>query len=254
MKLNFITRSQSWSWVVSGAAHLLVLGALFGLSPPAAPLRSTVIQVVIPPRRPLGAPDAPSLAPPAAGSALAPVAAPPRSSPARRPRALPPPSLPAPARAEAPAPAVAAEPPAGTLAVPAAVASPAPAGPATASGPQGSAGSAASAPPGSAASAPRGGQGDLQGYLSTITRAVSARQRYPAQALLMEQQGDVLVLVSLRADGALSVPPRVLQSSGHPLLDQEALRMVTQAAPFAPLPAPQTSATLRVPIRFHLPD
>ncbi|MEQ8690613.1 MAG: energy transducer TonB [Pseudomonadales bacterium] len=52
---------------------------------------------------------------------------------------------------------------------------------------------------------------------------------YPAGQL----QGQVLILVSILADGSLE-EVRVLQSSGHRELDQAALTTVRQAAPFQP--------------------
>ena len=55
------------------------------------------------------------------------------------------------------------------------------------------------------------------------------RANYPAGAL----QGEVLMLVSILADGTLE-EVRILKSSGHRQLDQAALATVRQAAPYQP--------------------
>jgi protein TonB len=95
---------------------------------------------------------------------------------------------------------------------------------------------------------------DLSGYLGNVTMAVAARRRYPAMALQLQLEGDVLVRVRLNANGTLASQPTLAESCGHTLLDEEALRMVSQAAPFPALPTePLSSATeLRIPVRFRL--
>ena len=55
------------------------------------------------------------------------------------------------------------------------------------------------------------------------------RANYPPGSL----EGEVLMLVSILADGTLE-EVRILQSSGHRALDQAALATVRQAAPFQP--------------------
>jgi len=55
------------------------------------------------------------------------------------------------------------------------------------------------------------------------------RSNYPAGSL----EGEVLMLVSILADGTLE-EVRILKSSGHRLLDQAALSTVRQAAPYQP--------------------
>lgn len=132
--------------------------------------------------------------------------------------------------------------------------------------PQPAGGSAVPAPPegggalgqGPLQSRPGAGAGgvDLNGYLGAVNRAVAARKRYPAMAVQLELEGDIQVLLRLHRDGTLAAPPRIVRSSGHQLLDGEALRMVAEAAPFPPLPAghPQPIAELRIPVHFHLAD
>lgn len=102
-----------------------------------------------------------------------------------------------------------------------------------------------------------GGDGvDLEAYGSQLSRAVTAHKRYPAQARRLRLEGTVLVEVDVARDGSLSGPPVISRSSGHAVLDEEALRMVRAAAPFAALPAGLAGATAHfvLPIRFGIRD
>lgn len=59
---------------------------------------------------------------------------------------------------------------------------------------------------------------------------------YPDEAKRKKLYGDLLLHVSLRADGSVQ-QIRVVRSSGHQMLDDAAVRIVRLAAPFAPFPA-----------------
>ena len=61
----------------------------------------------------------------------------------------------------------------------------------------------------------------------------------------------VIVLFELRRDGQVS-NPRILQGSGNIALDNTALRAVTQAAPFPPLPAQYERDTATIEFWFQL--
>ena len=58
---------------------------------------------------------------------------------------------------------------------------------------------------------------------------------YPEAARTARLYGSLRLLVAIAADGAL-VDARVLESSGHRVLDEAAVRIVRLAAPFAPFP------------------
>ncbi|MFL0796285.1 MAG: energy transducer TonB [Cellvibrionaceae bacterium] len=58
---------------------------------------------------------------------------------------------------------------------------------------------------------------------------------YPEEARRQQLFGDVRLLVSLKPNGTI-YEARVLQSSGHNILDNAALQIVHRAAPFAPFP------------------
>lgn len=102
-----------------------------------------------------------------------------------------------------------------------------------------------------------GGDGvDLEGYGAQLSRAVTAHRRYPAQARRLRLEGTAVVEVDVARDGTLVGSPVLSRSSGHVMLDEEALRMVRAAAPFAALPAGLAGATAHfvLPIRFGIRD
>jgi protein TonB len=58
---------------------------------------------------------------------------------------------------------------------------------------------------------------------------------YPDEARLRNLHGNLVLTVAVRADGSLESIDLV-RSSGHPLLDEAAMRTVRLAQPFQPLP------------------
>lgn len=74
-------------------------------------------------------------------------------------------------------------------------------------------------------------------YLQSWRRKVEAvgNLNYPAAARRQQLYGSLRLLVSITADGDLK-EVRVLDSSGHSVLDDAAVRIVRLAAPFAPFP------------------
>ena len=79
---------------------------------------------------------------------------------------------------------------------------------------------------------------DFAYYLRAWRRDVErvGKLNYPAQARRRDITGSLRLLVVISADGTL-VNVRILESSGHAVLDAAALRIVRLAAPFAPFPA-----------------
>jgi protein TonB len=75
------------------------------------------------------------------------------------------------------------------------------------------------------------------------------RPVYPMAARLRHQQGTVLLLVTLDADGNPS-SVSIEQSSGYGILDQAALKKVSTDWRFKP----GQSSTVHVPVEFHLED
>ena len=73
----------------------------------------------------------------------------------------------------------------------------------------------------------------LQGWSRKIETV--GNLNYPAQARVHKIYGSLRLMVAVKADGSVS-ETRILESSGHRVLDQAALRIVQLAAPFAPFP------------------
>jgi protein TonB len=89
-------------------------------------------------------------------------------------------------------------------------------------------------------------QGRLQAHLSRF-------RRYPTEAQMRRQEGTPMARITMtRAGVVLAV--RLEQSSGHALLDAEALALVQRAQPLPPLPPEMEQATIElvVPLRFQL--
>ncbi|GEM_PF-2788819 len=97
---------------------------------------------------------------------------------------------------------------------------------------------------------------DLGHYGDSLHSALVAHRRYPEEARDEELEGETTVLIKVDRAGKLVCPARVARSSGHRCLDDEALRMVAAAAPFAALPDgyPKQIAEFTVPVRFEFED
>lgn len=65
---------------------------------------------------------------------------------------------------------------------------------------------------------------------------------YPEEARRRQLFGDLTLLVTIRPDGSLK-DVKVLQSSGHQVLDDAALRIVRLAAPYPPFPDDMRQST-----------
>ncbi len=95
---------------------------------------------------------------------------------------------------------------------------------------------------------------DLRPYGRHVYMAVNRIKKYPVVARQMRMEGQALVQLVVDGQGQIVGVPRIYRSSGHQLLDDEALRMVMEAGPYPPLPDgfQRESATIVVPIDFSL--
>jgi protein TonB len=66
---------------------------------------------------------------------------------------------------------------------------------------------------------------------------------YPDEARRKRLSGQVVISVAVRRDGTVE-QSRIIQSSGVPLLDSTALRIVTLSAPFPPLPSTEENVDI----------
>lgn len=90
-------------------------------------------------------------------------------------------------------------------------------------------------------------------YSNTLWGAISKHKQYPKIAQMRGWQGDAVVELLLDGNGKLK-SKKIIQSSGHDVLDKQALEMVEKAAPY-PIP-PEVlrgnNFTITVPIPFKL--
>ncbi len=90
-------------------------------------------------------------------------------------------------------------------------------------------------------------------YGNSLWGAISKYKKYPKIAAMRNWQGEAIVELELDGNGKLK-SKKIVQSSGHDVLDKQALEMVEKALPF---PAPPevlrgNSFTITVPIPFKL--
>jgi TonB family protein len=115
---------------------------------------------------------------------------------------------------------------------------------------------ARTAPTLTASAGEAGGQGfDVAGDGRGLHALVAAKKSYPVLARRMGLEGVTRLRVRVRADGTLDGSPAVTASSGHALLDREALRMVEASAPFPSfVDSGRGAIALILTIRFSLDE
>lgn len=178
---------------------------------------------------------------PAAAPEPAPAAAP-EPPPPPVAEKTPPPPVPTPAATPVPAPKIAekaitkssAPAPEPTPAAPPPPAAAAPAAPAAAP----AAAPVADAPKGAAP----GGSGDpsekslIDGYQNQLAQVAGKYKRYPNEAIQNNWEGTATVRLKIGADGKIA-GVEISNSSGHPILDEQASITVNKAKPFVQIPA-----------------
>ena len=90
-------------------------------------------------------------------------------------------------------------------------------------------------------------------YSAKITIAIKKQQKYPRMALNRNWQGSVIIELKFNKNGTV-ISSKVKKSSGHKILDKEALNMTKRAMPF-PMPPKILKSkifTVVVPITFTL--
>jgi len=85
-------------------------------------------------------------------------------------------------------------------------------------------------------------------HFIAIRDAILAQLRYPLIARRQGLSGQVEVAFLIAPDGSVS-ELRIRSSSGHAVLDEQALAAIRRAAPFAP---PRLAALLVMPVTFQL--
>ncbi|MCX4242480.1 energy transducer TonB [Paraliomyxa miuraensis] len=103
---------------------------------------------------------------------------------------------------------------------------------------------------------PRGmSKAALRAYGMGVHGAMARHRRYPPAALQQRLEGVAKVRLVVDRRGRLVGDPTIARSSGHRVLDEEALRMVRVAAPFEPLPddADKDTMVFVIPMDFSIP-
>lgn len=110
---------------------------------------------------------------------------------------------------------------------------------------------------GSRASAYKGGTDDdgsiLRGYKKAVFVAVNRQKSYPTLARRMKLEGKVFVELELDAEGKI-LSARIKRSSGHEVLDKEALKSLLALGKL-PSPPPQIAGAARrltIPLIYRL--
>ncbi|MBK1706022.1 energy transducer TonB [Halochromatium glycolicum] len=100
----------------------------------------------------------------------------------------------------------------------------------------------------------RGGSSSSAGqYFRQLATWLNRHKRYPAQSRRRREQGTVKVQFTIDRNGRL-LSHRILSSSGHRRLDQEAEAMLKRASPLPAIPAAlnRSRLTVTIPVNFSL--
>jgi len=87
-------------------------------------------------------------------------------------------------------------------------------------------------------------------YLSKIKNKILRIWQYPPKAYENNEEGKVIVKMSINADGRLA-GAALISSSGYAELDDDAISVVQAAAPFEPLPGIYDLSRLNIVASFH---
>jgi TonB family protein len=87
-------------------------------------------------------------------------------------------------------------------------------------------------------------------YLAKIKNKILRIWQYPPKAYENNEEGKVIVKMSIDADGRLA-GAALISSSGYAELDEDAISVVQSAAPFEPLPGNYDLSRLNIVASFH---
>lgn len=93
----------------------------------------------------------------------------------------------------------------------------------------------------------------LAHYGQTLSEILARQQQYPRLAAARGWEGEVVLKLVIARKGQL-VGAQVIRSSGHAVLDESALALVTAAQPFPPVPGqtPDRDLEVTVPVHYQL--
>ncbi|MDR2442534.1 MAG: energy transducer TonB [Deltaproteobacteria bacterium] len=115
------------------------------------------------------------------------------------------------------------------------------------------AGSGGPGPGGTAGGTGFGNPDAVKAYQARIRQRLERNKKYPPAAQVKRLTGVCTVSFVVTRDGTVH-SPRLVTSSGHQVLDDEALALLRRVSPLPPFPAAIESASLSltVPLRFSL--
>jgi protein TonB len=87
-------------------------------------------------------------------------------------------------------------------------------------------------------------------YLSRLKMRIQREWDYPEAALRSGISGELFMVFTLNKAGSL-IFISLVQSSGYPILDEEALRAVKISAPFDPFPPQMGDESLNIRAAFY---
>ncbi|MGE5850168.1 MAG: energy transducer TonB [Candidatus Methylomirabilota bacterium] len=87
-------------------------------------------------------------------------------------------------------------------------------------------------------------------YLARLKRRIQNEWVYPEEAWRRGVSGELLLVFTLNKNGSLT-NVRLVHSSGFPILDEEALRAIKQAAPYDPFPPQMGEEPWNISASFH---
>jgi len=87
-------------------------------------------------------------------------------------------------------------------------------------------------------------------YLSRLKQRVQGAWEYPEEAMKEGISGELQIIFTLNSAGSLTYM-RLVQSSGFPILDEEAIRAVKASAPFDPFLPQMGDEPLNIRGTFH---
>lgn len=106
--------------------------------------------------------------------------------------------------------------------------------------------------PADAGVSPAPAKADFGWLVQALWSKVAEHKRYPSEARMKRWQGKVVVRVVIDEHGHL-LEARIALSSGHEVLDEDAMAVITRSCPLAlSQPLGQRQVVLRVPIQYRL--
>lgn len=94
----------------------------------------------------------------------------------------------------------------------------------------------------------------LKNYAKSLAQRIGQEKNYPNTALQLGMEGIVKIRIRMNRLGRLVGEPKIEQSSGYELLDQEALRTILNIGQFDPPPMSQSKNEIEfiIPTSFHI--